>query len=332
MASDLVFSTGSNAKFGLSATFIDFIAGTVGGIAGIVVGQPLDTVKTRLQTPNIGQHYQSTFHALITIIKQEDYRGLYKGVASPLASCALLNGLIFASYGWFLNMQLDHSEQTPTLPQVMLAGVATGLVTSLITTPVDLVKIRQQNELLSNPSVTIITSQLFKQHGIRGLYRGLTATMIRDTGFGAYFGSYEACCRFFTPVANDSSPASKPGPTWWGLLLAGGVAGIIGWAATFPMDVVKTRVQSTDWTPGTLSNAELAHLIQPAPALQPKSVALPVTQHENPYRTTLSTIINSYREEGASVFFRGLSATLIRAVPVNIAMFAVFEWTVRLLS
>ncbi|KZP05976.1 mitochondrial carrier [Athelia psychrophila] len=301
-----------------------FIAGSVGGIAGILVGQPLDTVKTRLQTPAIGHKYRSTFHALITIVKQENVRGLYKGVASPLASCALLNGLIFASYGLFLDLQLDDPKKPPTLWQVVFAGVATGVVASVITTPVELVKIRQQNELSNNPSVKIITSQLYKQHGIRGLYRGLTATMLRDTGYGAYFGSYEACCQLFAPVIAEH-PASTPrsGPSGWGLLFAGGIAGIIGWAATFPMDVVKTRVQNTDWTPRILLDAESTRLV-------PSSLS--PTSPGNPYRTTLSTIIYSYREEGISVFFRGLSTTVIRAIPVNIAIFAVFDFTVRVLS
>ena len=61
------------------------------------------------------------------------------------------------------------------------------------------------------------------------------------------------------------------------------MAGIAGWIITFPLDVVKTRVQSTS---------------ADAPG--------------NPYRSTWSTIVASYRAEGFGVFFRGLAPTLIR--------------------
>jgi len=90
------------------------------------------------------------------------------------------------------------------------------------------------------------------------------------------------------------------------VLVSGGVAGVVGWSATFPIDVVKTRVQGT------------------GPGITAAAVA-PLTPGANPYRTTWSTIVNSYRAEGIPVFFRGLAATLIRAVPVNMVTFGVFE-------
>jgi len=59
---------------------------------------------------------------------------------------------------------------------------------------------------------------------------------------------------------------------------------LAGWVFTFPMDVVKTRIQASEPSPrGT-------------------------------YNTVISTVIQSYREEGLRVFFRGLSPTLIRCV------------------
>lgn len=94
---------------------------------------------------------------------------------------------------------------------------------------------------------------------------------------------------------------------------------MIGWTVTFPMDVVKTRVQNTDWTPHAPADAELTRLVQPLSSqdAQGKISASVASRKENPYRTTLSTIVNSYREEGASVFFRGLSTTVIRCADVR---------------
>lgn len=103
-----------------------------------------------------------------------------------------------------------------------------------------------------------------------------------------------------------------PETSWTSMLIAGGVAGVVGWLATFGFDVVKTRIQSTN------------------------------RSSNNPYNTIWSTIVHSYRTDGFKVFFSGLSPTLIRsagsihpciktnelvrAIPVNMATFAAYEF------
>ena len=169
---------------------------------------------------------------------------------------------------------------------------------SLISTPTELIKVHQQ--LLSDRSPAKrpstageVAAGIFRQHGLRGLYRGITATALRDSGYGAYFAAYEATLMYFPPSTppneHDHSDLTTEADTtfishsWSTLLLAGGVAGIAGWLVTFPFDVVKTRVQST-----------------------------PANAPNNPYRSTWSTIVASCRAEGVGVFFRGLVPTLIR--------------------
>jgi len=178
--------------------------------------------------------------------------------------------------------------------------------------------------------------QILREGGIPSLYRGLTATALRDCGYGAYFAVYETTCRYFSRPTGPSESSTILSQvetemtrlSWAALLLAGGLAGVAGWVATFPFDVVKTRVQGSQPIP-VISTTALA---------LPSGIAQPLLAREvfvndiNPYRTTISAIIHSYRNEGMGVFFRGLSPTLIRAFPVNMVTFATFEAVVHFLS
>ncbi|KAJ6485812.1 carnitine/acyl carnitine carrier [Mycena sanguinolenta] len=286
---------------------VDFLAGTLSGIAGLFAGYPCDTVKVRLQTPELAGHYRgSVARAIATIAKEETVFGLYKGITSPLLTFALMNGLVFSSYKFFLGTQGTLIADA-SLAQITFAGVGSGIVSAIITAPTDLIKIRQQ-QCISTSTARGIALEIIRTRGVSGLYRGTVVTMLRDSGYGAYFASYEATLRAL------STPGERRGG--WQVLVAGGVAGVVGWLVTFPLDVVKTRVQGTG--PGALLSP---------PGAPP--LVREVTQTVNLYRTTWSTIVNSYRAEGLPVFYRGLAPTLIRALPVNMVTFGVFELVVN---
>lgn len=231
---------------------------------------------------------------------------------------------MFSSYGLLTKLQLENEHSTPTLTQITLAGAGTGIICSyvgyspypvililsliqasclayqrlcrVVTSPAELIKTQQQlmqvaasrTSTLSSSgdlSAYAVTQRILRQYGIRGLFRGITATALRDIGYGTYFGAYEATVRYWPRTASQNATGKTP---WLATLAAGGLAGIAGWVATFPFDVIKTRVQSTF----------------------SKSLA-------NPYRNTWSTAVASYRTEGLPVFFRGLAPTLIRSLPLS---------------
>lgn len=111
---------------------IDLFAGSVAGIAALTVGFPFDTVKVRLQHPEVASRYRSVWHAFTTIIREERVRGLFRGISSPLFFTAPLNGVVFASYKFLLNIQLDGPKVQPTITQVTLAGVGCGILASYV--------------------------------------------------------------------------------------------------------------------------------------------------------------------------------------------------------
>jgi len=127
----------------------------------------------------------------------------------------------------------------------------------------------------------------------------MTITALRDTGYGAYFVTYEGLCRY---LRSSDSRHSHMSPTdeakiasqdisWPRLMFAGGVAGVTGWLATFGLDVVKTRIQAN-----------------------------------SSKRRIWPVVLRAYQAEGLGVFFIGLAPTLIRAIPVNMTTFGAFEF------
>src|SRR5690242_6341648 len=83
------------------STFMnEFISGSFGGMCGIIVGHPLDTVKVRMQTNNSHNTvYKSIFQSMASIVKNEKPRALFKGMLSPLLGEMLNNCLLFGVYG-----------------------------------------------------------------------------------------------------------------------------------------------------------------------------------------------------------------------------------------
>lgn len=79
----------------------EFMAGAIGGMAGVIAGHPLDTVRVRLQQP---RHPLAQPVSAVTevrkIIRTEGPLALFKGMATPVASIAFQ--VLYASVREFL--------------------------------------------------------------------------------------------------------------------------------------------------------------------------------------------------------------------------------------
>ncbi|XJO73684.1 hypothetical protein BDV3_004626 [Batrachochytrium dendrobatidis] len=270
--------------------------------AGVLAGHPLDTIKVRLQTqsshgPN--RRYTGVWNCFKSIVREEKVSGLFKGMVSPLVGVALINSILFGVYGSALR-HVAKDIEAPTVSDIFWAGSISGFVNGFFSSPMELVKIRLQNQdkasaqLYKGP-VDCLRKIVAKQ-GIRGLYKGLGTTIVRETpSYGAYFAAYELMTRMVLPKdADPTEPSTR-------LLFAGGMAGVVGWLSTYPVDVVKTRLQSIE------------------------------EDRTGKYRNLINGFKVIAREEGIRVFFSGLGATAIRAFPTNAATFYVVVWVKNML-
>eukprot|EP01135_Chromosphaera_perkinsii_P000542 Nk52_evm4s123 gene=Nk52_evmTU4s123 len=298
-------NTDSGRSFWLSEGTKDFVAGTFAGCAGVLTGHPFDTVKVRLQCQPQGKDriYRGTLNCFATIIRKESPFGLYKGMASPMAGVAAINSLLFGVYGGTLRF-LSGEKGEPSLSQIAMAGWISGTINSVLSCPIELMKTRLQmqgplkaGEKPKYKGPWDCFRQTVRVEGIRGCYKGMTATVVREApSYAAYFASYDVLCKLLTPEGKETKDLSPIA-----VMFAGGIGGIIAWLSSYPADVVKTRIQA-----------------------EPADSKL--------YSGTVDCTLKSYRAGGVRVFFIGLNASIIRAFPVNGAIFMVYELVLRALD
>jgi solute carrier family 25 carnitine/acylcarnitine transporter 20/29 len=157
--------------------------------------------------------------------------------------------------------------------------------------------------------------KIVQNHGLRGVYQGLGATFLRDIPANAtYFGVYgnsnpnlrmsknnhetEMVRRGFLKegqTVNDLS-ASK-------VLLAGGIAGMAYWALCFPIDVIKSKMQ-TDST----------------------------VYSERKFKTIVETATKIMKTDGWRGFWKGFTPCMLRSFPSNAVCFLGYEYTRKIIG
>lgn len=296
----------------------DFWAGYVSGAIGILIGNPLDLLKVRLQ---------SSSHTRITAAHPSSYTSqftsassLIRGATAPILGYGALNALLFMTYNRTTalltpgyDVGAPDNNAVPNLYTAFIAGAVGGLATWVVSTPTELVKCRAQ---MSNVPISslALTRSVIKAEGIKGLYYGGTVTALRDSiGYGFYFWSYELSTRLLaSKMGEDQSPRAEAAK----VLLCGGIAGVVTWASVFPLDVVKTRVQT-----------QIARSVEAQPLLGAAGIVA-----DKGRIGAMEMARRIYREEGTATFFRGLGVCSVRAFVVNAAQWAVYEWIMKELA
>ncbi|KAK3294529.1 mitochondrial carrier domain-containing protein [Chaetomium fimeti] len=276
-----------------------FVAGGFGGICAVVVGHPFDLVKVRLQTAEKGVYSSAMDVVRKSVAKDGLRRGLYAGVSAPLVGVTPMFAVSFWGYDLGKSIVRSTSTVAPdgslSIAQISAAGFFSAVPMTAITAPFERVKVilqvQGQKKLAPGEKPKYaggmdVVRQLYRQGGVRSVFRGSAATLARDgPGSAAYFAAYEYIKRMLTPrdpvTGEASGKLSLPAVT-----CAGAAAGVAMWIPVFPIDTVKSRLQ---------------------------------TAEEN---VTIGGVVKGlYAKGGYKAFFPGFGPALARAVPANAATF-----------
>uniref|UniRef100_A0A1B6E6J0 Mitochondrial ornithine transporter 1 n=1 Tax=Clastoptera arizonana TaxID=38151 RepID=A0A1B6E6J0_9HEMI len=190
---------------------IDFTGGTLGAVALVYVGQPLDTIKVKMQTfPHL---YNGMFDCIRKTLAIEGFRkGLYAGTVPALVANCAENSVLFAAYGGCqkvvaLATNTAKVEDLGTLSNAT-AGFLAAFFSSFTLCPTELIKVQLQaaRELAVTRNQKIrlgafnLTRRIIQEEGIQGMFRGLTSTIAREMpGYFVFFGGYEGTRYLLTP-------------------------------------------------------------------------------------------------------------------------------------
>lgn len=278
----------------------DFISGSVAGVVQVLLGQPLDMIKVRMQTNPAENH--SLLQTANKILLNEGPLAFYKGTLSPLCGISFCVAIQFSSNevakNFFINRNLnDKSNPNPfklSVLEYILSGIFAGFCNSFAISPVELFRIKMQvqskDSAVSYKGTADCAMQIFKNNGIKGVYQGLSSTIIRECpAYAIYFGAYESLMQLSLKKYKSKSEIPL-----YHIITYGATAGVLLWLGTFPMDVIKSRIQADNI-------------------------------NERKYKSVLYTYKHILQENGIGGLYKGLAPCLVRAPFINAATFLTFE-------
>lgn len=273
-----------------------------GGIAGSlakVIEFPFDTIKVRLQSlPNF-QHESTWTTIKYTWNKEGLVNGFYKGLKAPMMGAFMESAVLFLSYNSSTNCLSNLTNSSKDLLWIQsLSGGFAGFFASFVLTPVELIKCNLQVSNLNTNHKTYNYSSMIKQvlrnDGITGLWKGLSSTIIRESGGTAiWFSTYEVSVKYL----NQMNPNFES----FNLLSSGALSGITFNLSMHPIDTIKSNIQTFD-----MLNQNLK--------VKPDFV-----------QTTRKLV----QTGGIKSLYHGLGITLIRAIPANAMIFYLYDFLKR---
>ncbi|OAA44871.1 mitochondrial oxaloacetate transport protein [Metarhizium rileyi] len=294
----------------MSTTLGAFIAGGIAACGAVTATHPFETVKIRMQLQGELQqkghqphHYRGPIHGVGVIIRNEGLRGIYRGLGTAYIYQVLLNGCRLGFYdpmrkglaALFLN-----NENAQNLGINMFCGAFSGVIGAAAGSPFFLVKTRLQSY---SPFLPVGTqhqyrnawdglSRIYRAEGVGGLYRGISAAMIR-TGFGS---SVQLPTYFFAKRRLMRHAGMEEGPALH--LASSAASGFVVCCFMHPPDTIMSRLYN---------------------------------QNGSLYKGVFDCLGKTIRTEGFLAIYKGFLPHLARILPHTILTLSLAEQTNKLI-
>lgn len=279
------------------------IAGALAGAVAKTAIAPLDRTKINFQTSNTPFSSREALRFLYRCFKHEGFLSLWRGNTATMARIIPYASMQYAAHEQYKQL-LNHDKRKVHLTpgNRFLAGALAGVTAVAFTYPLDMVRARMAvtaKERYHNlPEVVM---KIYREEGIRTLYRGFTPTILGSIPYsGTSFFTYESLKKLHVEYAGGVEPQPIE------RLCFGAVAGLVAQSASYPLDIIRRRMQTAG-----------------------------VTGHTKDYTSIWKTAQNVIQEEGfRRGMFKGLSMNWIKgpiAVGISFTTFDICQnWLRRM--
>lgn len=276
------------------------LAGGLAGMGAAFLLTPVELVKCKLQVQDVETLYHNinkeTF-TTNTVSTTTTSANEIKNQASSETSSKILSTTSTNNSSMNKSMAKTVKQTMSTKTKQATATTIKPIISeSAATTTVNSTKIHYKGPF------HVIYSTL-QHHGIKGMYRGITGTLIREVFGGmAWFGVYELSNNLMIKKANVTD---KDQLAPWKLAVSGGLAGIAYNSTSFPVDMIKSRMQTEDFIVSSTS----------------KKMG----------KSFLSTAAEIYRAGGIRAFYKGCGITVARSAPSSGIIFVTYVSNIKII-
>lgn len=297
------------ASSGRQNNYTHLLAGVSAGLVSTITFYPLELLKTRMQVIEAtNKHYRGISPAVRSIIAKEGFAGFYRGMLPGILAASGSWGGYFYLYEYAKDRRRKDQQMSGHSHAIaelgvhdhLLCGVQAGCAMVMVFNPLWLIKTRLAIQAAVDPvnkytGLTDAVRTIFRCEGFFGFYRGVVPALFLTSHGAIQFAAYEKL-KILNQVFARKINYQQNAPFLVGL--AGGLSKIAASTATYPYQVIKSRLQQGH----TASNGA-----------------------SYPYNGVLDCTTQMFRSEGFRGFFRGVIPATLKVVPSSALTFVVYE-------